>query len=99
MTTSPKPWSTRPVDATNNSTRAELLDATGKVIAFFLDYRNLEAFMEAEQENVTATQELQVKNDRLEDLVADLGAGRDEYDSTVSSLRAKLEAIQGTLNG
>lgn len=72
MTTSPKPWSTRPVDLTNSSTRAELLDATGKAIAFFLYYRDLEVFIEAEQGNVTAIQELQDKNDELEDQLADL---------------------------
>lgn len=37
MTTSPKPWSCRTIDAINYSKRGELLDRHGRHIAFFVN--------------------------------------------------------------
>lgn len=98
MTTSPKPWSTRPVDPVNNSSRAELLDATGKAIAFFVDYRDLDALMEAEQGNVTAIQELQDENDKLKGEIAELEGAVNAREDIKNTLQSKLDIIRDTLN-
>lgn len=78
MTTSPQPWTTRPVSQ-GESQGAEILNASGTVIGFFRDYRDAELVLSNfdNEEKIAKLEafvtDLEGEIDDLQDSLAEVG--------------------------
>lgn len=77
MTTSPQPWSIRLMGA--NSQRAEVLDASGNVIAHFLDTRDAELVCSWAEGRETITD--------LKNIISDLELDIEHYKKQIKELQ------------